>query len=240
MSHLDDDTIASAGMGDALDAIAIAHLEACAECADVVSKTRDLAEQAGSIPRPGPLLVPPARVWDAIVAELESDDTGAGEDAPQSAPAEPTLATVTPLRRRRTAVWLASAAAAGVVIGAVGVALWPSAPAATVLAATELSDLATEAPAGEARLEQRDDGVDILVVDTTYTQVADADLEVWLIDPEIEGMVSLGYLTSDHGEFVVPAGYDIVGFPIVDVSVEPRDGKPTHSGASVTRGVFGA
>ena len=82
------------------------------------------------------------------------------------------------------------------------------------------------------------DGTRVLVVDTTAPQVDDADLEVWLIDPNIEGMVSLGFLTSDTAEFEIPAGYAVADYPIVDVSVEPRDGVPTHSGDSVTRGVL--
>jgi hypothetical protein len=37
-------------------------------------------------------------------------------------------------------------------------------------------------------------------------------------------------------EFELPADLDLEQFPIVDVSVEPLDGVPTHSGVSVARG----
>ena len=34
----------------------------------------------------------------------------------------------------------------------------------------------------------------------------------------------------------LPADLDLAEFPLVDVSVEPLDGNPTHSGDSVARG----
>ena len=78
----------------------------------------------------------------------------------------------------------------------------------------------------------------MLVVNTDYQAVPNGDLEVWLIDPNVEGMVSLGFLASSHAEFVIPEGYDPSAYPIVDISIEPRDGVPTHSGESITRGVL--
>ena len=48
-------------------------------------------------------------------------------------------------------------------------------------------------------------------------------------------LVSLGPLRPD-GIYDIPPGVDPSRFPIVDVSVEPVDGDPTHSGDSVLRG----
>ncbi len=62
-------------------------------------------------------------------------------------------------------------------------------------------------------------------------------LEVWLIDRDVQGMVSLGPYQGP-GRFLVPAGVDPAAFPVVDVSDEPVDGLPTHSGVSVVRGVL--
>ena len=56
-----------------------------------------------------------------------------------------------------------------------------------------------------------------------------------MINPDVTQLVSLGPLRSD-GFYELPAGIDPVSFPIVDVSVEPIDGVPTHSGNSVLRG----
>jgi anti-sigma-K factor RskA len=62
--------------------------------------------------------------------------------------------------------------------------------------------------------------------------------EVWLIDPDVVGMVPLGVVRPGSQTVELPADLDIGDFPIVDVSVEPLDGDPTHSGVSVARGVL--
>jgi hypothetical protein len=51
----------------------------------------------------------------------------------------------------------------------------------------------------------------------------------------VSKLVSLGPLRRD-GVYDLPAGLDPAAFPIVDVSVEPIDGDPAHSGDSVLRG----
>jgi hypothetical protein len=38
--------------------------------------------------------------------------------------------------------------------------------------------------------------------------------------------------------FVLPENLDVGEFPVVDVSNEPIDGDPTHSGDSIVRGVL--
>lgn len=144
-------------------------------------------------------------------------------------------------RGRRTP-WLVGIAAGlvGLVAGAgivAGVLRNPE-PTGSVVAQANLTNLLTEADAGTARVEVLGDGSSVLVLDTDFEDVPDAYLEVWLIDPNIEGMVSLGHLTQADEQFVIPAGFDVADFPIVDISVEPLDGVPTHSGDSVTRGVL--
>ena len=69
----------------------------------------------------------------------------------------------------------------------------------------------------------------------------DADLELWLIEPDADGspaeLVSLGVIDPDRpGDFAVPATTDPSVFSVVDISIEPRDGVPTHSGRSILRG----
>ena len=49
-------------------------------------------------------------------------------------------------------------------------------------------------------------------------------------------MVPLGVARPGTQTFELPADLDLGEFPIVDVSVEPLDGDPTHSGVSVARG----
>ena len=50
-------------------------------------------------------------------------------------------------------------------------------------------------------------------------------------------MVSLGPLDRARGHGV-PAGLDPASFSIVDVSLEPFDGDPTHSGDSLLRKIL--
>jgi len=66
----------------------------------------------------------------------------------------------------------------------------------------------------------------------------DSYVEVWMIDRQVKGMVSLGPFHGD-GDYAIPSGIDPASFPIVDLSIEPADGVPTHSGVSIVRGVTG-
>ncbi|MCB2413011.1 anti-sigma factor [Demequina sp. TTPB684] len=246
MSHLDDDRIAAAALGDPLDEGDTLHLASCAACSARVHELRDIAARAAAAGRPAPLQTPPTRVWDAIQAQVAGDE----QEVPDVAlviGADPDADVLefsprASKRARFTGRALAAVAAAGVVVGGVGVgvAVWAQGGgvAADVVAEAPLTNLQTEAAAGSARVEARSDGTQVLVISTDYVAAPDADLEVWLIDPEIEGMVSLGFLVSDNGEFAIPEGYDPADYPIVDISLEPRDGVPTHHGDSVTRGVL--
>ena len=59
---------------------------------------------------------------------------------------------------------------------------------------------------------------------------------MWLIDPETSGLVSLGLLSGASGTFTIPTDVDLSQYSVVDVSQEPNDGNPTHSGDSIVRG----
>jgi hypothetical protein len=63
---------------------------------------------------------------------------------------------------------------------------------------------------------------------------------VWLIDRDVTRLVSLGVLTGSEGRFAVPPSLDLTEFPVVDVSDEPLDGDPAHSGRSIIRGLLDA
>ena len=258
MSHLDDEALAAIAIGDGSPSD-VEHAAACEQCAAELATFTTLTERLGAM-GPGVLTQPPAGVWDAITLEVTAS-TGArstlSESGPETVPASSSAPQPRddlaarreklkePAHSRSGPRWwaLGAAAAAGVVIGGVGVAALGGGEEGvrTVLAASELTDLATEQPAGEATVEVLDDGQRVLVVDTSDVEQRDnAYLEVWLIDEQIEGMVSLGHLTGEHTVFTLPEGVDIAQFPIVDISVEPVDGIPTHSGESITRGVLGA
>jgi anti-sigma-K factor RskA len=61
--------------------------------------------------------------------------------------------------------------------------------------------------------------------------------EVWLLDRSAKRLVALGLLgPSESGSFRLPPDLDLGRYPLVDVSVEPDDGNPAHSGVSAVRG----
>lgn len=146
--------------------------------------------------------------------------------------------------RGRRVPWIAAAAAAGVVVGGAGGALWtgretpPAEPA--VIAQAALDPLPGWDATGAATVQENPDGTRVLVVTLDGGAGDDGFHEVWLIDREVTRLVSLGVLEGSEGRFTVPAGLDLTDFAVVDVSEEPFDGDPAHSGDSIIRGVLDA
>lgn len=243
--HVDDDTLALLALGEQVGSSADHdHVASCARCADEVAALRgvaDLARESG----PEPHLVPPApQVWDRVAAEL-----GLGERADAAARGEPVApstptAEVTPLapRRRTSRAWLAVAAAAGLVVGGAGATAWWQGRAddSTLVASAVLEPLPGWTETGTAQVRTAPDGSRSLVVDLDAAPAGEGFLEVWLLRPDVSGLVSLGTLDGTSGTFALPAGLDLAEFPVVDVSDEPLDGEPAHSGVSVVRGALDA
>ena len=89
-----------------------------------------------------------------------------------------------------------------------------------------------------AQLVDADGGLALdLPLDETGLPTEAGYYEVWLIDRDVQGMVSLGPARED-GVYDLPPDVSFEDFPIVDVSLEPADGVPTHSGRSVLRGTL--
>jgi hypothetical protein len=209
---------------------------------------------------------PPPSVWEGIAARTGAAPSGppvtGTEDAPDRraapslrrveggrpddrtappGPEEPRRLTAPPRRPRRP--WALAAAAALVLIvavGAVAVARWDDDRRGSVVASAELEPLPDE-PTGSASPVRADlvDDQGRLRLDLSIGDLPAADgyFEVWLIDTNVEGMVSLGPVRAD-GRYAVPSDVDPGRFPIVDVSIERPDGDPTHSGVSVLRGTL--
>jgi anti-sigma-K factor RskA len=106
------------------------------------------------------------------------------------------------------------------------------------VAAVDLDPLADSDASGRASVIERPDGSRVLEVDLRAGDLDDRYYEVWLIDEAVQDMVPVGVARSGTVDFELPDGLDLGRFPIVDVSVEPLDGNPTHSGVSVARGVL--
>jgi hypothetical protein len=149
--------------------------------------------------------------------------------------------------RRGIPLWLASVAAALALLAGVGLGWWGADTAApetvpdpadtgTVVAAATLTALDSDAGRGEASAVQSEDTFSIRV---SASELGDQPgvHEVWLINVDGVRMISIGLLASgDEGEFAVPMELIDQGYRIVDISVEPDDGDPTHSGVSLARG----
>ncbi len=161
-------------------------------------------------------------------------------------PATPAGGSVLPFRsRRRPLLLVAAATVAGAAIGAGAVAVLrdasePVVPVATPVAEVALDPLADNDASGRASVIEREDGTRVLEVQLQASELDDRYYEVWLIDEAVQDMVPVGVARSGTVSFELPVGLDLGRFPIVDVSVEPLDGDPTHSGVSVARGVLDA
>ena len=174
---------------------------------------------------------PPPGMWAAIDREL-TPETVVAEQAVDVAPPG--------RRRRRHSIFIASglvaAAVAAAAVTAVVISRDDSDP---VLASAELSSDGLDGAPAQARGSAEvisHDGRDELRLDIGDLRPASGEyLEVWLIRPDLDGLVSLGNARPD-GTYQLPAGLALNEYSIVDVSTETYDGDPAHSGHSLLRG----
>lgn len=252
--HLDAETAALAALGEPLsDPSQAEHVSACASCQHEITELRSTVSVARSTVGEQELHAPPARVWQSISAELglSRDLTpltvnGAPAELERRTAliAEPVSLDVERARRsgirRFIAPVIASAAAAALITAAV-VSWSIGAPRdqGVTLAAAQLEALpAWEGAAGQATVSERADGERVIRV-ALDVEVDDSVVrEVWLLTEDIDGLISLGYLTGPTGEFVIPPSVDLARYSVVDISAEPLDGDPTHSGDSIVRGAL--
>ncbi len=257
MPHLTDEQLAllaTAGEPE-LSPDAVTHLHTCPVCQN---ERAVWAELTAALRDPQPLERPSAAVWERIAVQLGAPDagsapsggsrraTGGGTADAGSVPAAgsstPAGGTVTPLRRRNDRPWIrriALAAAASFALGVGSMAAWNTLagrPSVEVIQSIGLEPLPGWSAEGSASLKSVN-GELVLVVDLPDVAV-DGYREVWLIDREVQRLVSLGTMNGDHAEFAIPAGLDLQEYVIVDVSREDFDGDPTHSGDSIVRGTF--
>lgn len=179
---------------------------------------------------------PPPAVWAAIEDALAAD---------RRAPAE-----VVGLRRRRS--WLVAVAAAAVVVTAVaGSAIVRDGGAGEVVSSAVLVhdpmafDPRGVEASGMAELVEDNGHYAIRLSGRSLPALAgEGDLELWLIEPDATGrpldVAPIGLLRGDGaGVYTVPDTVDPRSHYVVDISIEPRDGDPAHSGDSILRGALG-
>ena len=143
---------------------------------------------------------------------------------------------------RRTLLAVAACAAlVGAAGGLAGGSLMrsnPTAPPPRVVTQVVLAALPVDPGAkGEASVVSTGSGRQ-LAVDVSRLSSTSGFYEVWLIDRGVKKMIPLGILRGARGEFAIPEGVDLGQYPIVDVSAEPLDGNPQHSGKSLLRGTI--
>jgi len=225
--HPGPDQLALAALpGEPVEPDVAAHLATCTTCRAEVASLRhavDLARVDSAVDS-----VPPPRVWHAITAELNGELT-----TPPHAP------------RTRWHRWLvpAVAAATGLAAGLMIAAGAPApSPAPVPLAQVTLVPLTTTAPppSGTASVTESD-GVREIIVDVTEPAPTGTYLQAWLIDPDTTRLYSLGALTREpdgthfRATFRLPQSLSLTVFNTLDVSAEPFDGDPGHSGKSLLR-----
>ncbi|MFD2092639.1 anti-sigma factor [Blastococcus deserti] len=242
MQHCTPEQLALAALREPLPADDSAHLAGCEQCrAEVRSLQRSV--DAVAVPQfaaAGAPVPPPPRVWEAIAAATGVTAAPRTADAP-FAPETPAPAAreaeVLPFRsRRRPLLLVAAALVAGAVVGAGAVAVVQNGDDGEPVTAVALDPLADNDASGRAEIVVRDDGSRVVEVELDAPPLDDEYYEIWLIDRDVVGMVPLGVVRPGRQTFELPADLDLGEFPLVDVSVEPLDGDPTHSGVSVARG----
>lgn len=263
MSHPEEDVLVDLATDEQVDAAVRAHVTTCPQCSAEVSSLREVLFAVRE-PRPELVAAPPG-VWDAVSAEIRRADSaselrpapsdleassGAAAEArpgaPESPPAsgEPVDLTARQTdrgRRRAPLMWIAAAAAAGLVVGAVGGLLadrTEQAPTAVTVASTTLDTLDTQQARGTAEVLRHADRVDLALRTDPLDPPQDGYLEVWLINEDLQRMVSVGVLRPDAPDQTFPIPQQLLdeGYVIVDISREGFDDSPEHSGDSVVRG----
>jgi hypothetical protein len=251
--HPDPEWLALAALpAEPRDAQLAEHLNGCAQCRDHVDGLRRTVELARS--GHADAATPPARVWQAIVDELDEPGMRADSDPPAALASDVAVGSPAPVgagpRRRRWSIMVPVAAAAfGVAVGigiGIGLGSGPSEPAAAGVPLAQLRPVAAADPSATGTVDETSgsDSRELVIRVRGVTDVAGGDhLEAWLMDPTGTRLVSLGVLTPTadggyQGAFPVPAGLPLRAYPTVDVSAERWDGNPTHSGVSLLRGAM--
>ncbi|OMH23267.1 hypothetical protein BKD30_13000 [Tersicoccus phoenicis] len=252
MKHLDGEYIALLALGEQPDDDARAHLNGCAGCRAEFEELRALV---GAVRWTGPEPDAPGEgVWDRIRSRMDETPPSPAHTSPSRSgavaagrpeqrsdrgPGGRGDADRGPGRRRRrpgarTWSFLAGAVVAALVILAV---VWGvgARNGETVVATARLAPLSTQATSGTAELQRAADGSTDLRVRISADQVR-GYTEVWLIARDGKRMVSLGTLQGRSGQLPVPTNLNVRDFSTVDISDEPYDGIPTHSGDSILRG----
>ncbi|MEB0003508.1 anti-sigma factor [Cryobacterium sp. RTC2.1] len=265
MTHIDPENLAIIALAGAdLTAAERQHLTRCPGCAlELLSLQHTVI--VGQAARNVSLTEPAEAVWERIHGALglsaavkstprRDQFVGATPAAATNAP-EPaqtrtsrdhltatrarTLVDLAPRRRRWLPVSLA-AALVGLIAGLAG-GIWfdslQHAAAPTVIYQAQLTPFPGWQAHGQASVKESADGHRNVTVDLTAPATPDSSLrEVWLIKADASGLISIGLLDGNTGRFDIPDTVDLTQYPLVDISAQPNNGNPAHSGNTIVRG----
>ena len=244
MSHLDAERLALLAIEGTPTDAERDHLAGCDACSLELAELEHTVVVGRSTMTLGELEAPPDRVWDRILDEVRA---GAAEPEAEVPEAEvPEAATTTApaaapvgarTSRRPSRVLWSLAAGIAAVLAVAGVWNLVRPPESVEIASATLAAFpAHPDAAGEALVAEQADGERTVTVTLDGAASDGGFREVWLITADASALVSLGELEGTEGTFVVPEGVDLREYVLVDVSQEPRDGDPAHSGDSIVRG----
>ncbi len=244
MSHAEIEDLAGLALGsDDVPESVVAHVAECAECAELVHSLAEVRALAGAEPLVSPPVHLRAQVLN-VMSEPPVDSAPSPVSTAAPAPIASPISMVGRTRRRGLPLWAVGIAATTTLVAGLGLGRFTADPAqqptpealTTVVAAADLTALDSDASRGVASAVRTDD---VLTLRVQAAELGDEPgiHEVWLINVDGTRMVSLGLLAAgDEGAFSVPIGLIEKGYRIVDISVEPDDGDPVHSGVSLARG----
>lgn len=237
------------------------HLLHCDLCRGEVAEIARIVDLGRRTDPDEPMVMPGPHVWKAIRAELGFAEPSA-VNQPPSAPVTMTepislaarrgartttdgqsARVVMPIRRTSRPILIGVLAAAVALVAGIGigfgVAQQPS-QRETVIGEAQLKALpAWTGAKGQAEVEKDAKGKRVLVISVDSARPSHGSRQVWLIDKQVKGMVSLGFLSDGKARLNIPDQTNLSAFPIVDVSAEPGDDPdPKHSGDSIVRGIL--
>lgn len=205
---------------------------------------------------------PPPDLWERIRAEAMGDEQPSPQlnVAPEldahtpATPADPDVIDLADQRANRTTVGtpdidlgnssrfsprmliaVAAALIAFVVVGSVAIAGLGGDPAPVYAAEISNADL-PEAFDGTASVTVEVDDDPQIEISFDAPVPTNEPVELWLLSADGTDIVSVGLVEAGDTTWDWPEGLTPEDYPIVDLSIEPADGDPTHSGRSILRG----
>ncbi|MET7437186.1 anti-sigma factor domain-containing protein [Streptomyces sp. NPDC004082] len=264
MTHVDEEALVLIALGE-LPATSDdeLHLQSCSVCqAEVESYRRVVTAARTPQLDEDDLIQPPAQLWADITAELSlSEDaftefpaaneephailTGEREGdghAVHASASTDTPATAQRRRVRRRARFSVALAACAALLGAGAgstITWWAlRTDSTTTTPSAKPLDSLRPASTGYASLRGTQ-AHRTLAIEVKGLPDTTGYFEVWLMNRSHTKLVSMGVLNADgQATLPVPKNIDLREYSVVDVSVQPYNGKPDHSGKSIVRGPY--